>query len=589
MTQSAMKLWAACAAAVLVQPTEAGGGQLFSEGLNLKMSALMMIFILIFTLIWEEFTQWLEHALSEQEHYSEMLTKIYRELVIVGIISMAVVLSNEFSLIHDHDALIAFEFGHLLIFAVSMIYVVNTLVASNRLNVTAQLWTRIANAKVADLVEDLGKTNQDPKSGFLKLWVPLLPFVGETVYEDCEWKILRLLFLKEFKLGREFDYTKYTRKKLITQLGHSLHIHPSTWGLVMTFCFCYFIIKHISGSDGSVSSPLDEAAHRRILGDRADTGLACPGLNMTGAYESGTCAAFIATLESAWSSSVGNATYDETWSEERWSGTAESCTAIDPLHTDLYDCSFTAGDAASCSGANCKYTAVSAGTGRRALASAPPPPTPVWAAFEEADLICETHAEAAGVLEQNEAFLIVLAPIIFGWVLFSIQLIVVMAWKRAVHRLLEAFGCKSVADMPDFLHRLDAEVDMSNQLPHIPMFEECGTDFHEFLMEQLTLKFYEVGDDIFHEGDDGHSMIFICQGHVNICHKNDDGKDVVLGALGPGDYAGEMSILLDQPRSKTIKAHTKAAVFELDRAAVPLLDASYPQAVQSMVCFRAVQ
>eukprot|EP01050_Picozoa_sp_SAG11_P047704 SAG11_NODE_25136_length_363_cov_0.950758_2_plen_44_part_01 len=44
-----------------------------------------------------------------------MLSKVYRELMILGFISLAVVLSNEFGIFaHYHDELIHFEFSHLL-------------------------------------------------------------------------------------------------------------------------------------------------------------------------------------------------------------------------------------------------------------------------------------------------------------------------------------------------------------------------------------------------------------------------------------------------------------------------------------------
>jgi hypothetical protein len=162
-----------------------------------------------------------------------MLAKVYRELMILGFISFGVVLCNvratrllgiyalrtisltpaawaqEFDLIHNHNAFISFEFAHLLIFGVSMIYVLTTVVQTKRLHYTNDQWKRIANVDPNRLVEDLEATckkmqEKSPKPSFAPLWLSMMA-PGVDMWEDCEWKIMRLIFLKEFDLGTEFD------------------------------------------------------------------------------------------------------------------------------------------------------------------------------------------------------------------------------------------------------------------------------------------------------------------------------------------------------------------------------------------------
>jgi hypothetical protein len=138
--------------------------------------------------------------------------------------------------------------GDLIIFLVSMIYVINTLVVIVRLQGTGRNWIRIANTSVPHLVTAMG--GLENKTGWGPHWkADLLPFVGERKFEDAEWKVLRLLFLRQFKLGREFDYSKYTQKKLITQIAQSLNVHPSTWGFVMMFCLCIYFLRVTAGTD----------------------------------------------------------------------------------------------------------------------------------------------------------------------------------------------------------------------------------------------------------------------------------------------------------------------------------------------------
>lgn len=56
---------------------------------------------------------------------------------------------------------------------------------------------------------------------------------------------MKQIFVKEFRLGKEFDYSKYMRKKLLNKLAHSLHIHSWAWGIVVIFCLLVIFIRSI--------------------------------------------------------------------------------------------------------------------------------------------------------------------------------------------------------------------------------------------------------------------------------------------------------------------------------------------------------
>jgi CRP/FNR family cyclic AMP-dependent transcriptional regulator len=57
-------------------------------------------------------------------------------------------------------------------------------------------------------------------------------------------------------------------------------------------------------------------------------------------------------------------------------------------------------------------------------------------------------------------------------------------------------------------------------------------------------------------------MMVLLEGEVEVLR---DG-DVVLATLGPGECIGETSLLLDVPRTATVRARTALAGFALDRA-----------------------
>ena len=56
---------------------------------------------------------------------------------------------------------------------------------------------------------------------------------------------------------------------------------------------------------------------------------------------------------------------------------------------------------------------------------------------------------------------------------------------------------------------------------------------------------------LIHEGDEGDSLFIILSGRVKVYSSNEEGKEIVINFLGPGEYVGEMS-LDGSPRSASV-------------------------------------
>lgn len=86
-------------------------------------------------------------------------------------------------------------------------------------------------------------------------------------------------------------------------------------------------------------------------------------------------------------------------------------------------------------------------------------------------------------------------------------------------------------------------------------------------MEPGTLgKEYSDSEVICCEGDPGDCMYIIQSGHAQAL-RSDNGGEVVVGDLAPGDIFGEMAIFDRQPRSATVRAKGPARVLTLDKRA----------------------
>lgn len=85
--------------------------------------------------------------------------------------------------------------------------------------------------------------------------------------------------------------------------------------------------------------------------------------------------------------------------------------------------------------------------------------------------------------------------------------------------------------------------------------------------ERLFKKFgrvYEQGSIIFHEGDGGKEMFYVLSGCVHL--EKNVGSQVrkVLAEINPGEYFGEMAVLIDIPRSATARVIEDSQIAVID-------------------------
>jgi len=93
---------------------------------------------------------------------------------------------------------------------------------------------------------------------------------------------------------------------------------------------------------------------------------------------------------------------------------------------------------------------------------------------------------------------------------------------------------------------------MEKIIQTIPLFACLKEKEIQSLASHAVNKSYPKNTIIMNEGDDTTSMFMIFSGKVKAFLSNEDGKEVILNIMGPGDYFGELALLDPAPRSASI-------------------------------------
>lgn len=118
----------------------------------------------------------------------------------------------------------------------------------------------------------------------------------------------------------------------------------------------------------------------------------------------------------------------------------------------------------------------------------------------------------------------------------------------------------------------------------IPLFNSLPNKEIDYLNHSLKQSAIESDTILFREGELGDKFFIIASGYVEIVKALGTREEQILGERGPGDFFGEMSLLLpDQRRTASIRAISSVELLELSRNEFDLLLERRPALACEMV------
>ncbi|XP_048022697.1 uncharacterized protein LOC125253005 isoform X2 [Megalobrama amblycephala] len=103
--------------------------------------------------------------------------------------------------------------------------------------------------------------------------------------------------------------------------------------------------------------------------------------------------------------------------------------------------------------------------------------------------------------------------------------------------------------------------------------------FIRLLARSISQTLYRAGDLIFMKDDIASEMYFIDEGEVAVLSNN---ESAVLFKLNPGQYFGERTFLLGEPRPSTVRAETNCDLYVLSKASLDEVLKHYPKIYEEM-------
>lgn len=116
----------------------------------------------------------------------------------------------------------------------------------------------------------------------------------------------------------------------------------------------------------------------------------------------------------------------------------------------------------------------------------------------------------------------------------------------------------SVNDIDQLLVRFVSAVDL---------FRKIDLDDVAALLRQSTRLDFEDGETVFIEGDEGHSMYIVTKGAFEV-YRTTAGQHVHIANIQPGEHFGEIALLVNRPRSASVRATQPSSVLRLNKQAI---------------------
>jgi CRP/FNR family transcriptional regulator, cyclic AMP receptor protein len=115
------------------------------------------------------------------------------------------------------------------------------------------------------------------------------------------------------------------------------------------------------------------------------------------------------------------------------------------------------------------------------------------------------------------------------------------------------------------------------------LFSELSDGERDDLAGRFRRRRYAGGEIVFIKGDEGNSLYIVESGRVHIKLTAEDGREVVLNSIGPGEYFGDLSLFDGERRNADAVAAEESHLVLLERRDFLGFLGDYPSAAVTLL------
>lgn len=121
----------------------------------------------------------------------------------------------------------------------------------------------------------------------------------------------------------------------------------------------------------------------------------------------------------------------------------------------------------------------------------------------------------------------------------------------------------------------------------IRLFEGLPDKVQEALCQQIRLREFQKKEFLFYRGTEGDALFMLFSGRLQVISTTDEGKEIGINFLAPGDYFGEIALIDGGMRSASVIAIENSTVGILPKAQALWLFQNVPliaERIQRRLC-----
>ena len=162
--------------------------------------------------------------------------------------------------------------------------------------------------------------------------------------------------------------------------------------------------------------------------------------------------------------------------------------------------------------------------------------------------------------------------------------------NRSVIKYLRYAGITMAYEKTDIYHTpmetriTNHEEQIRALVSNIPIFKSLSEENIGFLISQLVERSYHKGATIVNQDTNGDAMYILSEGFASILVQTDNDREAkIVGKVGPGQFFGEMSLVLGEVRSASVRAEKECKLYELNKSTLKTLFEKDPNLLQHIV------